>query len=67
MKTLKDEIFTDKLSSYSGALIDDCKKYLGIAPYNTYSNIVISDPFFYNSMCKKYGAEDVTCVIKNLK
>lgn len=67
MKTLKDEMFTNKLSRYPGALIEDCKKYLGIAPYNTYSNIVIGDPFFYNSMCKKYGTEDVTYIIKNLK
>ncbi len=56
-----------KLNGYSSALIEDCKKYLGLVPYNTYNSIVVGDPFFYNSMCKKYGAEDVAYVVKNLK
>ena len=56
-----------KLNGYSSTLIEDCKKYLGLAPYNTFTNINVGDPFFYNNMCKKYGTEDVTYVVKNLK
>lgn len=56
-----------KLSGYSSALIEDCKKYLGLAPYNTFTNINVSDPFFYNHMYKKYGVADVNYVVRNLK
>ena len=27
-----------KLNGYPSALIEDCKKYLGLAPYNTFTN-----------------------------
>lgn len=56
-----------KLNGYPSALIEDCKKYLGLAPYNTFTNTNVGDPFFYNYMYKKYGAEDVAYVVNNLK
>ena len=56
-----------KLEHYSSALIEDCKKYLGLAPYNTFTNINVGDIFFYNHMCKKYGTENVAYVVNNLK
>ena len=48
-------------------LIDDCKKYLGIYPYNTWTNIVVYDLYFYEDMCKKYGEQNVANAIKKLK
>lgn len=67
MKTLKDVMIINNLSKYQSALIDDCRKFLGLAPYNTYNNIVVGDPFFYNSMCKKYGDKEVAYVVKVLQ
>ena len=48
-------------------LIDDCKKYLGMHPYNDWTNIVVSDSYFYMDMCEKYGKENVANAIKELK
>lgn len=48
-------------------LIDDCKKYLGESPYNSSSNICVGDAYFYMSMCRKYGEEDVVNTIKRLR
>ena len=48
-------------------LIDDCKKYLGIFPYNDLTNIVVNDSYFYMDMCKRYGKENVINTIKELK
>lgn len=47
-------------------LIDDCKKYLGKPPYNTWTNIVASDPYFYTDMCNKYGDQNVADAIKEV-
>ena len=48
-------------------VVDDCKKYLGASPYNTWTNIVAGDSYFYKDMCKKYGEEIVNKTIKALK
>lgn len=46
------------------SLIDDCKKYLGKPPYNTWTNVVAGDSYFYRCMCNKYGQQSVEDVIK---
>lgn len=48
-------------------VIDDCKKYFGLYPYNTWANIVVSDSYFYMDMCKKYGKEIVNKTLKTLR
>ena len=48
-------------------LVDDCKKYLGKAPYNTWTNICVNDFYFYRDMCKKYGEGNVIKTIEELK
>ena len=48
-------------------VVDDCKKYLGICPYNCWANIIVGDSYFYMDMCKKYGEETVNKTIKALK
>lgn len=48
-------------------LIEDCKKYLGIYPYNNWTNFVVSDYYFYQDMCKRYGEQSVANAIKELK
>lgn len=48
-------------------LIDDCKKYLGIDPYNDWTNIVVNDSYFYKDMCKKYGEKNVIDTINKLQ
>ena len=44
-------------------IIDDVKKYLGISPYDNFTNIVAHDPFFFKSLVDKYGKEDVNRTI----
>ena len=51
----------------NNTLIDNCKKYLGIYPYNDSTNVVTGDPYFYIDMCKKYGKENVDNAIKQFK
>ena len=48
-------------------VVEDCKKYLGLPPYNGWTNIVVSDFYFYKSICKKYGEDVVDKMIKMLK
>lgn len=48
-------------------VVEDCKKYLGLPPYNGWTNIVVSDSYFYESICKKYGKDIVNETIKMLK
>jgi hypothetical protein len=48
-------------------LIDDVKKYLGIKPYDNFTNIVAHDSFFLMSLIDKYGKENVTRAIKELR
>ena len=47
-------------------LIDDCKKYLGLYPYNDWTNVCVSDSYFYKSICDKYGKQNVDDTIKIL-
>lgn len=48
-------------------IVEDCKKYLGLAPYDTDSNIVRGDGFYYNSLCSMYGESQVQNTIKALR
>ena len=48
-------------------VVDDCKKYLGLPPYNDWTNICVSDPYFYKSICDKYGKKSVDDTIKFLR
>ena len=48
-------------------LIDDCKKYLGLPPYNGFTNIVQGDGYFYAALCKKYGEQNVRHTIADLQ
>lgn len=48
-------------------LIEDCKKYLGLYPYDDWTNIVVNDSYFYKDMCKRYGEQNVANAIKELK
>ena len=48
-------------------LIDDCKKYLGISPYDNWFNVVICDTYFYKSICEKYGEQDVKREVERLR
>lgn len=47
-------------------LVDDCKKFLGRPPYDTWTNITIGDPYFYAEICKRYGKQNVLDTIKRL-
>ena len=47
-------------------VVDDCKKYLGISPYDGWTNVVVNDVYFYMDMCKRYGEEIVNKTIKAL-
>ena len=55
------------LADYDNNIIEDCKKYLGIAPYNISTNVVAYDPYFCNSLSRRYGAQSVAYVIMVLK
>ena len=48
-------------------LIDDCKKYLGLPPYDGWTNVCVIDPYFYKSMCDKYGEQDVKREVERLR
>lgn len=48
-------------------IVDDCKKYLGIAPYNNFTNICVGDPYFHRALCDKYGAYEVNQTILDLR
>ena len=47
-------------------IIDDVKKYLGISPYDTFTNIVAHDSFFFMSIIDKYGKEAVIRAIEKV-
>ncbi len=51
----------------SNNLIDDCKKYLGIPPYDGWTNVCMGDVYFYKSMCDRYGKQNVDDIIKSLR
>ena len=48
-------------------IINDCKKYLGVHPYDNWANIIVGDAYFYADMCKTYGEQNVVKTIKAIK
>lgn len=51
--------YPDSTSYYNQIeLEDDLKKYLGLPPYNTFTNPVAYDGHYLNSLYNKYG-EDI--------
>ena len=53
--------YIDSTSYYNQAeLNNDLKKYLGLPPYNTFTNPVAYDGHYLNSLYGKYGKELVT-------
>lgn len=53
--------YPDPTSYYNQIeLEDDLKKYLGFPPYNTFTNPVIHNIYYLNSIYIKYGKELVT-------
>ena len=59
--------YTDSTSYYNQIeLEDDLKKYLGLPPYNTFTNPVAYDIYYLNSLYIKYGKESVTETLKKL-
>ena len=40
-------------------ITEDCKKYLGITPYNQVSNVCLLDIYYLESLYSKYGREKV--------
>ena len=40
-------------------LTNDCRKYLGLTPFDTGTNIVRGDSYFLQSLYDKYGEEKV--------
>ena len=54
-------------SSYNQIeLEDDCKKYLALPPYNTFTNPVAYDIYYLNSLYIKYGKEGRAIVTETL-
>ena len=47
-------------------LEDDLKKYLALPPYNTFTNLVAYDAYYLNSICIKYGRENVAKTLNRL-
>ena len=48
--------YTDSTSYYNQIeLEDDLKKYLGLPPYDTFTNPVAYDAYYLNSIYVKYG------------
>lgn len=41
------------------ACVDDLKKLKGISPYNTSTNYVVNDSWFWMSIQKKYSKETI--------
>ena len=44
----------------------DLKKYLGLSPYDGFTNPVAYDAYYLNSIYIKYGRENVTETLKKL-
>lgn len=52
--------YIDSTSYYNQIeLEDDLKKYLGLPPYDTFTNPVAYDGHYLNSLYGKYGKENV--------
>ena len=49
------------------SIIDDCKKYLGFPPYDSSTNIVLYDGYYLNSLYSKYGANEVSNTLNELR
>lgn len=59
--------YSDSTSYYNQTeLENDLKKYLGLPPYNTFTNPVVYDIYYLNSIYIKYGKELVTEALKKL-
>ena len=59
--------YPDSTSYYNQIeLEDDLKKYLGLPPYDTFTNPVAYDIYYLNSLYIKYGKESVTETLKKL-
>ena len=59
--------YPDPTSYYNQIeLENDLKKYLGLPPYNTFTNPVLHDIYYLNSIYIKYGKELVTEALNRL-
>ena len=59
--------YTNSISHYNQMeLEDDLKKYLGLPPYNTFTNLVAYDAYYLNSIYVKYGKENVAKALNRL-
>ena len=63
--------YTDSTSYYNQIelkddLKDDLKKYLGLPPYNTFTNPVAYDAYYLDSIYVKYGKENVVKALSQL-
>lgn len=43
-----------------------CRKFLGLPPYNTTSNIVQGDPIYLQSLYEEYGQQQISQMIQQL-
>ena len=48
-------------------LIEDCKKYMGKPPYDSWTNLNVFDSYFYKDMCKKYGEDKVEEMLQKIR
>ena len=55
------------IEQYLKSLEDDIRKGLGMAPYNTPSNLLAGDMFFWTSLQNKYNKEDIDKMVKKLR
>lgn len=59
--------YPDSTSYYNQIeLENDLKKYLGLPPYDTFTNPVAYDVYYLNSLYIKYGKENVTEALNRL-
>ena len=50
----------------SNQLEIDCKKYLGLPPYNDNTNICYKDGYFIHSLFEKYGKDETLKYLNKL-
>lgn len=59
--------YPDSTSYYNQIeLENDLKKYLGLPPYNTFTNPVVYDGYYLNSLYNKYGKRGATKTLNRL-
>ena len=59
--------YSDSTSYYNQTeLEDDLKKYLGLPPYNTFTNPVAYAAYYLTSIYVKYGTEHVVKALNQL-